>query len=151
MDRIRGFEESEGEEMKTSEFKKKISEEGYRTSDNERTISVFTKNGADVAVIDCYLPEYFYMNTSNIQIAKLVIEYAGTPIEEREEEKKYRVVLPDPKNGYDVKYMLTKQNGEVTILRAHRCHLTPLTEAEIKRNHEYLWQFAKEVENENSK
>lgn len=132
--------------MKTSEFKKKIMEEGYRISDYERGISVFTKSGVEIAVIDCYLPEYFYINTTNIQIAKLCIEYAETPLSEREEEKKYRVVLPDPKNGYDVKYMLTKQNGEVTILRAHRCHLTPLTESEIKRNHEYLWQFAKEVQ-----
>ena len=99
-----------------------------------------------MAVISCFKSSDIFLFTKDIELAKLCIEYAETPISEREEEKKYRVVLPDPKNGCDVKYMLTKQNGEVTILRAHRCHLTPLTEAEIKRNHEYLWQFAKEVQ-----
>ena len=138
--------------MKTSEFKKKIAEEGYRTSDNKRTISVFTKNGADVAVIDCYLPEYFYMNTSNIQIAKLVIEYAETPIEEREEEKKYIVVLPDPEDGSNLKIVLARTQDKRIALNVAMIKRTRewirfhLTEAEIKRNHEYLWQFAKEVQ-----
>ena len=138
--------------MKTSEFKKKITEEDYRTSDNTRTISVFTKNGADVAVIDCYLPEYFYMNTSNIQIAKLCIEYAETPIEEREEEKKYRVELPDAER-WDNTVVALKKNMDEKIAIWSVYHPAfegqvsfHLTEAEIKRNHEYLWQFAKEVQ-----
>ena len=137
--------------MKTSEFKKKITEEGYRTSDNTRTISVFTKNGADVAVIDCYLPEYFYMNTSNIQIAKLCIEYAETPLLEREEEKRYRVRIPDSPERTPVYALCKLVNGCVVINQTNESNFQEhdryrLTEAEIKRNHEYLWQFAKEVQ-----
>lgn len=133
--------------MKTSEFKDRLP---------SRYTVVSVNYGQQLKVVDCFYDEFavisclrqsdVFLSMNDITLAKLCIEYAETPIEEREEEKKYRVVLPDPKNGYDVKYMLTKQNGEVTILRAHRCHLTPLTEAEIKRNHEYLWQFAKEVQ-----
>ena len=131
--------------MKTSEFKKRLEELSYKvTLKRGMFLDISTHHGKHCAEI-CIVSKFFALNTVSLELAKLCIEYVETPIEEREEEKKYRVVLPDPRNGYDVKYMLTKQNGEVTILRAHRCHLTPLTEAEIKRNHEYLWQFAKEV------
>ena len=133
--------------MKTSEFKKMVEELGFKVvEETPNGISVRTiHNELIKAIVSKVLEDTLMLNTTSIKLMKLCIEYAETPIEEREDEKKYTVVLPDPKNGYDVKYMLTKQNGEVTILRAHRCHLTPLTEAEIKRNHEYLWQFAKEV------
>ena len=131
--------------MKTSEFISKVESLQYDVSTVEGFIYIKTYFGTTCARV--YTKgRHVILDTDNMNLAKLVIEYAETPISEREEEKKYRVVLPDPKNGQDVKYMLTKQNGEVTILRAHRCHLTPLTEAEIKRNHEYLWQFAKEVQ-----
>ena len=132
--------------MKTSEFKKKIEAFGLKVTKRSDVFDIHDEYGTRYASINRLIGECVSFNTSRIYLIKLCIEYAETPISEREEEKKYRVVLPDPKNGYDVKYMLTKQNGEVTILRAHRCHLTPLTEAEIKRNHEYLWRFAKEVQ-----
>lgn len=134
--------------MKTSEFKKRAKELGFKVVDETPNgISVRTIHSELIkAIVSRVLKDTLMLDTASIELMKLCIEYAETPISEREEEKKYRVVLPDPKNGYDVKYMLTKQNGEVTILRAHRCHLTPLTESEIKRNHEYLWQFAKEVQ-----
>ena len=132
--------------MKTSEFKKRLEELSYKvTLKRGLFLDISTHRGKHCAEI-CIVSKFFALNTVSLELAKLCIEYVETPISEREDEKKYTVVLPDPKNGYDVKYMLTKQNGEVTILRAHRCHLTPLTESEIKRNHEYLWQFAKEVQ-----
>ena len=130
--------------MKTSEFIKRVEGIGYQTYACEFWITVTDRFGLKGTVFTKYFK--IALSTTDFGLIKICVEYTETPIEEREEEKKYRVVLPDPKNGYDVKYMLTKQNGEVTILRAHRCHLTPLTEAEIKRNHEYLWRFAKEVQ-----
>ena len=132
--------------MKTSEFKKKIEAFGFKVTERSNVFDIHDGYGVRYASINRMYSESLSLNTGRLYLIKLCLEYAETPIEEREEEKKYTVVLPDPKNGYDVKYMLTKQNGEVAILRAHRCHLKPLTEAEIKRNHEYLWQFAKEVE-----
>ena len=130
--------------MKTSEFIKRVEGLGYQTYACEFWINVTDRFGLKGTV---FTKDFkIALSTTDFGLIKICVEYTETPIEEREEEKKYRVVLPDPKNGYDVKYMLTKQNGEVTILRAHRCHLTPLTEAEIKRNHEYLWRFAKEVQ-----
>ena len=130
--------------MKTSEFIKRVEGLGYQTYACEFWITVTDRFGLKGTVFTKGFE--IALSTTDLKLIKICVEYTETPIEEREEEKKYRVVLPDPKNGYDVKYMLTKQNGEVTILRAHRCHLTPLTEAEIKRNHEYLWRFAKEVQ-----
>ena len=129
--------------MKTSEFKKRAEELGYQVKSFDFWIDVSDQFDIKGTVFTKSFK--IALSTIDVNLIKLCLEYTETPLEEREEEKKYRVVLPDPKNGYDVKYMLTKQNGEVTIIRAHRCHLTPLTEAEIKRNHEYLWQFAKEV------
>ena len=129
--------------MKTSEFINKVEGLGYTTKVCEFWIDVSDRFDIKGTVFTKAFK--IALSTIDINLIKICLEYTETPFEEREEEKKYTVVLPDPKNGYDVKYMLTKQNGEVTILRAHRCHLTPLTEAEIKRNHEYLWQFAKKV------
>ena len=130
--------------MKTSEFISKVESLQYDVSTVEGFIYIKTYFGTTCA--RAYTKgRHVILDTDNMNLAKLVIEYAETPISEREDEKKYTVVLPDPKNTYDVKYMLTKVDGQAIIMKAHRCHLTPLTEAEIKRNHEYLWQFAKEV------
>jgi hypothetical protein len=76
---------------------------------------------------------------------KLCIEYAETPLLEREKEKKYTVVVPDPRNNKDFMYMLIKRDDSIEIGWCHKSHLTGLTESEIKRNHGYLWEFREEV------
>ena len=147
--------------MKASEFRKKIIELGYITSDYENGISVLTKSGdIEIALIDCYRPKHCWMEISStlIDVAKLVLEYAETPLDEREykkgKEKKYYVVLPDPENVSNVRPTLSRRkDGRITITQEHasgakvyeHCHLT---KSEIRRNHAYLWEFRKEVINE---
>ena len=132
--------------MKTSEFKKKLFDmaDFYIGESKEWTIVNF--NSAVVAQIKrSNRAEVVFYSLPTRAIVDICLDYAKTPLLEREDEKKYTVVLPDPTNSCDVKYMLTKVNGQVTIMKAHKSHLEGLTETEIKRNHEYLWQFAKEV------
>ena len=135
--------------MKTSEFKKRVIELGYFFEDMPWEIIVsyphkgtyvnLSKGNNDIV-----------LDTRDIELAKLCIEYAETPLSEREDEKKYIVILPDPKRIGKRVYALGKNLGEVIIRNTQRedfkdSNTFHLTEAEIKRNHEYLWQFAKEV------
>lgn len=131
--------------MKTNELIKKIEALGYRTCKNAKWL--------DVLGFNYHIPEAqintandaLRINTTNKALVKLCIEYAETPLAEREDEKKYTVVLPDPRNSKDFMHMLTKRGDSIEMGWCHKSHLEGLTEAEIKRNHEYLWQFAKEV------
>lgn len=136
--------------MKTSEFKRRTRELGYRTCENAAWL--------DVIAFNRYVPEVqvhtaidaIRVNTTNKELIKLCIEYTETPISEREEEKKYRVVLPDPESEGSSFALARTVNETIVINVAKKSNIEALkryrlTESEIKRNHEYLWQFAKEV------
>lgn len=68
---------------------------------------------------------------------------------EVEKEKLYRVELPNP-NGESNRYGLCKVDGRIMIgtfiFGLNNAINTKLTEAEIKQDFEWAWQFAKEVE-----
>lgn len=75
--------------MKTSEFIKKINELGYNVKETEHSMIV-RKEYTHLAVIDkenIYGFKYFYHNDKDL--FKLCVDYTSTPIEEREEEKRY--------------------------------------------------------------
>ena len=138
--------------MKTSEFKKRLREIGYVTNDSTSFISIRgILMEQERAKIYKSIVAQLSLDTTDYHLIKLCIEYAETPLLEREEEKKYIVILPDPNRIGKRVYALGKNLGEVIIRNTQRQGLEDsdmyhLTEAEIKRNHEYLWQFAKEVE-----
>lgn len=68
---------------------------------------------------------------------------------EVDKEKLYRVELPNP-NGDSNRYGLCKVDGRVIVgsfvFGLNKAFNTKLTEAEIKKDFEWAWQFAKEVE-----
>ena len=68
---------------------------------------------------------------------------------EVEKEKLYRVELPNP-NGDSNRYGLCKADGRIIIgsfvFGLNKAVNTKLTEAEIKQDFEWAWQFAKEAE-----
>lgn len=70
---------------------------------------------------------------------------------EVEKEKLYRVELPNP-NGESNRYGLCKVDGRIMIgsfvFGLNNAFNTKLTEAEIKQDFDWAWQFAKEVEND---
>ncbi len=75
--------------MKTNEFIKKLNELGYNVKETEHSMIV-RKEYTHLAVIDkenIYGFKYFYHNDKDL--FKLCVDYTSTPIEEREEEKKY--------------------------------------------------------------
>lgn len=68
---------------------------------------------------------------------------------EVDKEKLYRVELPNP-NGDSNRYGLCKVDGRIIIgsfvFGLNKAFNTKLTESEIKKDFEWAWQFAKEVE-----
>lgn len=134
--------------MKTSEFKKRVMELnlGVEVIETSNSITVRAMYSELIkAIVSAVSEDTLMLNTTNIKLMKLCIKYAETPIEEREEEKKYTVVLPDPRNDGTHCQALYKGLYGICIGYVYRYDLEGFTEAEIKRNHEYLWQFAKEV------
>ncbi|GEM_PF-5704140 len=135
--------------MKTSEFKKRLGELGFFIAETEGVIDALTLGGKFCARVYKDKPKVV-LSTDSTKLAKLCIEYAETPIEEREEEKKYRVRIPDSPERTPVYALCKLVNRCVVINQTNESNFQEhdryrLTEAEIKRNHEYLWQFAKEV------
>ena len=70
---------------------------------------------------------------------------------EIEQEKLYTVEIPDPHGIYKIRYLYRCSNGEIRIGGSDYKDIllnaeTHLTEAEIKQDFDFLWQFAKEVE-----
>lgn len=141
--------------MKTSEFVKRVRELGLDViEETPNGITVRTMYSLITRVIvSKAVKDTLMLNTTNIELMKLCIEYAETPIHEREDVKKYVVVIPDKENESKERvYALARVgDGRIMINRPkikdlrqnERYHLT---EEEIKRNHSYLWQFAEEVE-----
>lgn len=140
--------------MKTKEFIKKVKEMGYHAKNMGFNLAVWGINNREVfAHISTGRSHILYLNTSDFYLIRLCLEYAETPIEEREDEKLYTVQLPDAlKRGKRIFALgkLKEHESEIIIQKVKKetlnCDRCKLTESEIKRNHEYLWQFAKEVE-----
>lgn len=137
--------------MKTSEFKRRTRELGYRTCENAAWLDVIAFNHHIPEVQVNTAIDAIRVNTTNKEIIKLCIEYAETPLSDREEEKKYIVRIPDSPERTPVYALCKLVNGCVVINQTNENNFQEhdryrLTEAEIKRNHEYLWQFAKEVQ-----
>lgn len=139
--------------MKTSEFIKKMQQLGYGVIETSDMVSVTSNTIFGLVYAVAFKNQRaLILNTASIELAQLCIYYSETPLSEREDEKKYTVVLPDSqRRGKRIMALgkLSEYDNEVIILHikketleTERCRLT---EAEIKRNHEYLWQFAKEV------
>ena len=70
---------------------------------------------------------------------------------EIEQEKLYTVEIPNP-NGDTIRYGLCKVDGRIIIgsfvFGLDRATNAKLTEAEIKQDFDFLWKFAKEVDND---
>ncbi len=133
--------------MKTKQFIKEVKDMGFEVREHYlySSIKIF-KREEQIAVVWMKANRLMLTTAYGIPFIKLCLEYAETPIEEREEEKKYIVILPDPRNDGDYRYALCKRHDGIGIGHVHRSGCSKITESEIKRNHEYLWQFAKEVE-----
>ncbi len=140
--------------MKTKEFIRLVEKLGYNVFQFEKNLRVFDSlTCRGIASISKEREMDLDINTDFYVLANLCVEYAKTPIEEREDEKLYTVQIPDTlKKGQRIFALgkLQENQDEVIIqkvkLETLNCDRCKLTESEIKRNHSYLWQFAKEVE-----
>lgn len=134
--------------MKTSEFVKRVRNLGFDVVEETRNGLTYCNvyGGFLMAAVSTVEQGEIWLGTTSMDLIKLCIEYAETSLSEREEEKKYYVILPDPRNDGTRCQALYKGLYGIFIGYVYRRDLQGFTEAEIKRNHEYLWQFAKEVE-----
>lgn len=135
--------------MKTNEFIRRAEEIGYTVVEMNRGIFINSYNFCRAAIGKVKQND-LTLKRSDYDLAKLCVEYAETPIAEREEEKKYMVVLPDTERVAISLVVLKKHDDKIALWTVSKQSFETddsfhLTEAEIKRNHEYLWQFAKEV------
>ena len=137
--------------MKTKQFIKEVKHMGFEAREYHLfpVIEIF-KSEEQIAAVWMNENRLILTTTCDIPFIKLCLEYAETPIKDREEEKEDIVILPDPRNVGEYRYALCKRLDSIGmgIGRVHRSRYSKLTESEIKRNHEYLWQFEKEVEME---
>ena len=139
--------------MKTSELKMRIKQLGYYLGTYDTHVEVWVGYAGSTPCAKIWNARIgaCEINTGNIELIKLCLEYAETPISDREDEKKYIVVLPDPESEGSSFALARTVNETIVINVAKKSNIETLkryrlTEAEIKRNHEYLWQFAKEVQ-----
>lgn len=136
--------------MKTSEFKRKIEEFGLKVTERSNVFDIHDEYGTRYASIHRLVGECVSFNTGRIYLIKLCLEYAETPLSERDDEKKYRVRIPDSPERTPVYALCKLVNGCVVINQTNGSNFQEhdryiLTESEIKKNHAYLWQFAKEI------
>lgn len=81
--------------MKTSELKKIVEENGGVFENNVDDAEIYIHNKCEnVANINKNRVNEFNLYSCPKVIAQVVLEYAYTPLEEREEEKKYWLVFP---------------------------------------------------------
>ena len=137
--------------MKTKQFIKEVEALGYSTTNNGYFLEFWVMHKSRASARVSIKGEALYLNTSYLSLIKLCMEYTETPIEEREEEKFYTVQIPDSPERTNVFALCKLVNGDVCINSTSQHNFKKhdryrLTESEIKRSHEYLWQFAKEVE-----
>ena len=93
--------------MKTSEFVKRAKELGFVAGKHlDDNMAIFAKDGV-IVLIDEYMPYGLIMDTRHLkyvtkELFDLCVEYAKTPIEAREEEKKF--YLQKMRSFYDNYY-----------------------------------------------
>ena len=137
--------------MKTTEFKKEVKALGYFTAHYPDNILVHDPHNSDKVSAVVNLREYgdFRVDTSVMELAKLTLEYAMTPIKYREEIPTYLVKLHDPeRKNADCVLGRTPDNRVVICFKdaGDFDESNFLTEEEIKRNHGYLLHLAKKRE-----
>jgi hypothetical protein len=81
--------------MKTSEFKKILKENGLNLIETHNTWIDVDCDDMKVGYVSLLAEKDFKTNTSCPKvIAQAILDYAYTPLEEREEEKKYSLKMP---------------------------------------------------------
>ena len=100
--------------MKTSEFRKYL-EENWKFEETEdyfkvRNLVIINKKNNRVEFLTCVYLDV----TDTINFVNKIIEYASTPLEEREEEKKYRLSLSDYFHSSDFMGMYLNLNTETS-------------------------------------
>ena len=88
--------------MKTKEFIKQVEELGYKTVKMNSYIIVYDPDNMDerVGAVNIYCERQLSISDAFYDLTKLLIAYAETPLDEREDEKKYYVKVFNQTNGF---------------------------------------------------
>ena len=88
--------------MKTKEFIKRIESIGYKMVKTDWYINIYDKYNIteQVASVNIYAERQLSISNAFYDLTKLIIEYAETPLDEREDEKKYNVKVFNSFEGF---------------------------------------------------
>ena len=88
--------------MKTKEFIKRVENMGYKTVKMNSYIIVYDPDNMDerVGAVNIYCERQLSIYDAIYDLTKLLIAYAETPLDEREDEKKYYVKVFNQANGF---------------------------------------------------
>ena len=119
--------------MKTKEFIKRVEKIGYKTVKTDWYINIYDKYNIteQVASVNIYAERQLSISDAFYDLTKLLIAYAETPLDEREEEKKYYVKVF---NG-DLGYLSIKPSTNVVTTNDinGNWYQTQFTRAEIEK------------------
>lgn len=129
--------------MKTSEFIKKVEKLGYRVEDTG--FNLYLYSGEDLVAFVGKKKQYvleiynFFLKQNAEALVDLCLEYAETPIEEREEEEKF--YLQKIKSFYDTDYdeeyaflnFAKMKYFMLNNLKQDNCYKTQFTQREIDK------------------
>lgn len=120
--------------MKTKEFIEQVQQQGYKTVQTDSYINIYDADNMiePVASVNMYCERQISVFDDFYNIAKSLIEYAETPIAEREDEKTYYVKVFKSDFGYlNVEY---DAGGLITYdKKQNNKYQTKFTETEIEQ------------------
>lgn len=120
--------------MKTREFIEQVEKLGYKTVKVYSFITIYDPDNMDqrVAVVSMRSERQLSISDAIYDLTKLLVEYAETPLEEREDEKKYYVKVFKSNFGYlNVNYVTGRSiASDREQLLGYR---TQFTKSEIKQ------------------
>ena len=88
--------------MKTSEFIERVEKLDYKTVKVHSFIAIYDPDNMDekVAAVNMRSERQLSISGAIYGLAKLIVEYAETPLDEREDEKRYYIKVFDIDAGY---------------------------------------------------
>jgi len=121
--------------MKTKEFIKQVEELGYKTVKVHSFITVYDPDNMDekVAAVSMRSERQLSISDAIYTLAKLLVDYAETPLDEREDETRYYVKLFGGDRGYLNIYSFNHDEAMISDREQNKSFKTQFTATEIEQ------------------
>ena len=123
--------------MKTSEFIRRVESIGYKTVKTDSYINIYDADNMiePVASVNMYCTSQLFIYDAYYHLAKFIVEYAETPLDEREDEKKYYVKVFKGYRGYlNVSHATSKfMTADMSQTVSYQTQFTEIEIEQLKR------------------